>query len=74
MILVTRLDGSQFYVNAELIQSVEGRPDTHITLVNGHSYIVREPAAAVIADIMAYRRSAYGAARVVAVPVHGQAG
>jgi hypothetical protein len=27
MILVTRLDRSQFYLNAELIQSVESRPD-----------------------------------------------
>ena len=38
MILVTRLDNSQFYVNAEFIQSVESRPDTNITLINGHSY------------------------------------
>ena len=60
MILVTRLDNSQFYVNAEFIQSVESRPDTHIVLINGHSYIVREPDSEIAARILAYRRAAYG--------------
>ena len=60
MILVTRLDNSQFYVNAEFIQSVESRPDTHIVLINGHSYIVRERASEIATRILEYRRSAYG--------------
>ena len=60
MILVTRLDNSQFYVNAEFIQSVESRPDTHIVLINGHSYIVRERDSEIAARILAYRRAAYG--------------
>ena len=60
MILVTRLDGSRFYVNAELIQSVESRPDTHIVLVNGHSFVVREPDLEVVERILAYRRGVYG--------------
>ena len=60
MILVTRLDGSQFYVNAELIQSVESKPDTHLVLVNGHSYVVRERDHDVAAAILEYRRAAYG--------------
>ena len=62
MILVTRLDNSEFYVNAEFIQSVESRPDTHVVLINGHSYIVREPDSEVIARVIAYRRAAYGGA------------
>jgi flagellar protein FlbD len=60
MILVTRLDRSQFYLNAELIQSVESRPDTHIVRVNGHSFVVREPETQVVDLVMQYRRSAYG--------------
>ncbi len=74
MILVTRLDGSRFYVNAELIQSVESRPDTHIVLVNGHSYIVRERDHEVVEEILAYRRSTYGGGRVIPLPAHGQVG
>ncbi len=34
MIRVTRFNGTKIYLNAELIQSVEGTPDTVITLTN----------------------------------------
>ena len=72
MIPVTRLDGSQFYVNAELIQIVESRPDTHIVLVNGQSYIVREPDDEVVAAILMYRQMAYGSSP--AAGAHGAHG
>ena len=32
MIKLTRLDGSQIFVNDDLIEVVEETPDTHITL------------------------------------------
>ncbi len=60
MIRVTRLDHSQLYINAEYIQSVESTPDTHIVLINGHSYVVTEPDDEVVARIMQYRQSVYG--------------
>lgn len=56
MIRVTRLDGSGIYVNAEFIQSVHSTPDTHIVLINGHSYVVTEPDTEVVDRIIAYRR------------------
>lgn len=58
MIRVTRLDGTQFYVNAEFIQSVESTPDTHIVLLNGHSYVVREPDTEIVERIVEYHRGA----------------
>ncbi|PIE54270.1 MAG: flagellar protein FlbD [Dethiosulfovibrio peptidovorans] len=42
MIEVTRLNNSIFILNSELIETVEATPDTVITLVNGHRYVVRE--------------------------------
>lgn len=60
MIKVTRLDQSQLYLNAEFIQSVESTPDTHIVLVNGHSYVVRERDDEVVARIIEYRRTVNG--------------
>ncbi|MCL4559578.1 MAG: flagellar FlbD family protein [Chloroflexi bacterium] len=56
MILVSRLNGSQFYVNAELIQSVESTPDTVITLTNNVIVIVKDPAEQVVKRIVAYQR------------------
>ncbi len=61
MIKVTRLDQSQLYLNAEFIQSVESTPDTHIVLVNGHSYVVRESDEEVVTRIIDYRRAVSGA-------------
>lgn len=57
MIQVTRLDGSAFYLNADFIQSVESKPDTHVVLVNGHSFVVREPDIEVVDRVIAYRRT-----------------
>jgi len=56
MILVHRLDGAPFYLNAELVETVEATPDTVIVLVNGHRYIVKEQIEDVIARILTYRR------------------
>ena len=58
MIKLTRLDGSELYVNAEFIQSVESTPDTHIILLNGHSYVVTEGDDDVVERIIEYRRAA----------------
>jgi len=41
MILLTRLDGEQFVLNAELIRYVESRPDTFITLTTGDRVVVQ---------------------------------
>ena len=42
MIKLSRLDGEEFVLNAELIRYVESRPDTFITLTNGDRVVVRE--------------------------------
>jgi flagellar protein FlbD len=55
MIKLTRLDGSEVYLNPDLIEILEETPDTHITLSNGNSYIFLEPARVVIGRIVSYR-------------------
>jgi flagellar protein FlbD len=60
VITVTRLDGAELVVNAELIELIEARPDTHLTLTDGRQLIVKEPPDTVVARVIAYRRAAYG--------------
>ena len=60
MIQVTRINGTKFFVNAELIEFVEGTPDTILSLSNGIKIIVKEPPQAVVDAILAYRREVYG--------------
>jgi len=57
MIAVTRLNGTQFHINALLIESVEQTPDTLITLTTGKKYIVVENSSDVIRSIRHYLRS-----------------
>jgi flagellar protein FlbD len=58
MITVTRFDQSELIINADLIEFVEALPDTHITLVTGRKFLVRETPEEVIERVLAYRRAA----------------
>ena len=42
MIRLSRLNGEQFILNADLIRYVEARPDTFITLTTGERVVVME--------------------------------
>lgn len=56
MIVLTRLNGTRFVVNAELIRTIEERPDTIINLVNGETIIVKERMDEVVARAIEYGR------------------
>ena len=56
MIKLTRYDNKEFFVNAELIQFVESKPDTIITLTSGEKLIVKESADDVIRAVIAYKQ------------------
>ena len=55
MIVVTRLNGSRFAVNADLIERIQENPDTTLVMVGGATYVVRESLAGVIDLITDYR-------------------
>jgi len=60
MIRLTRLNGKEFVVNAELIQFVEETPDTVITLLNHEKIVVKEKADEVVKRSVEYHRSVRG--------------
>jgi flagellar protein FlbD len=66
MIVVTRLNGSGFAVNPDLVERIQETPDTTLIMVDGAKYIVTESMAEVIDMIAQYRarivRLAYGPA------------
>jgi flagellar protein FlbD len=57
MIELTRLKGVKFALNSEQIETVEETPDTVITLLNGHKYVVRESAGEIVSLIETFRRN-----------------
>jgi len=57
MIELTRLGGEPFILNAELIQYVEARPDTFITLTTGQRLVVAEAMDEVLRRTMVYQQA-----------------
>ena len=55
MIVVTRLNGSRFAVNPDLIERIHASPDTTLMLVDGSSYIVTEGLDEIIELVARYR-------------------
>jgi len=56
MIKVTKLDGTEYYINPHQIECIEIRPDTVLVMLSGKTYIVREEADDVLEKIDEYRR------------------
>jgi flagellar protein FlbD len=56
VISVTRLDGSKFFLNSDLIESIESTPDTVLTLTSQKKLVVREGPRDILDSIVVYRR------------------
>jgi flagellar protein FlbD len=63
VINLTRLDGREFTINADLIEMIESNPDTFIRLLNGNGFVVRESRYEVIGRVIAYRRQIFADAQ-----------
>jgi flagellar protein FlbD len=57
MIRLTRINGVEVVINADLIEFVEMTPDTLVTLFTGKKIPVRESSDVVIEKVVSYRRS-----------------
>ena len=58
MIKLTRLNGEECVINGDLIEIVDANPDTVITLINEHKFVVREKIDEVIEKVIEYKRQA----------------
>ncbi|OGJ84279.1 MAG: flagellar protein FlbD [Candidatus Raymondbacteria bacterium RifOxyA12_full_50_37] len=57
MIKVAKLNGKEFVINAELVETMESTPDTVITLTTGHKHLCKDSVDELIERIIAYRKS-----------------
>lgn len=57
MIRCTRLNNTEFIVNADMIETLEATPDTIVTLTNERKYVVRESVDEIINRVIAYQRA-----------------
>lgn len=56
MIRLSRLNGTEFHLNPDLVETVESCPDTVVTLSDGKKYVVSESPEAIVDAIVAFRR------------------
>ena len=68
MIKVTKLNGREIVVNADLIEFIESTPDTLISLTTGRKIMVLEE----MDDFISLSRRYRAQARIYPVPVGGQ--
>ncbi len=59
MITLTRLSGTTFILNCDLIERVDRSGDTVVTLVDGKKYVVSETPAEVVGLVARYRSELY---------------
>lgn len=57
MIRLTRLNGSDLWLNAVHIETVEATPDSVITMTNGHKYVVRETPEELTEQVVGFLRA-----------------
>ena len=55
MIKLTKLNGDEFYLNPHLIERMEEKPDTVITMDSQLQFIVKDKIAEIIDKIIEYR-------------------
>lgn len=60
MIKVTRLNGNELVINADLIEFVEALPDTIISLVTGKKIMIKESIDTVIGRVAEFKRLSSG--------------
>ena len=59
MIDVTRMNGKQFTLNSDLIETIEETPDTVLTLTTGKKIIVKESREEVKNLVKLYRKEIF---------------
>jgi len=60
MIILHKLNGTEFVVNSSLIEVIDITPDTVITMINSRKYMVKESAEEIIRLTVEYKKEIYG--------------
>ncbi|MBG9945112.1 flagellar FlbD family protein [Brevibacillus formosus] len=68
MIKLTRFNGSTFYLNITHIETVEGTPDSVITLFNDRKYIVKDSVESIAERVQAFYHNVPPATSVPKLP------
>ncbi len=65
MIIIHKLTGQEFVINAELIESLEQGRETIICLATGNRFLVQENVEEVVQKVIDYRKKVNAGAKAV---------
>jgi flagellar protein FlbD len=68
LVILHRLKGAEFVLNADLIETIEANPDTIITLINEKKFIVQESVSDVMERVTAYKTRIHSLPQVTPKP------
>ena len=59
MLEVTRLNGDKVVINCDLIEYIDAKPDTTISLTNSNKFVVKESLDEVVKKIINYKKEIF---------------
>lgn len=59
MIEVTKLNGDNYFINAETIDFIEELPDTTLTLASGKKVVVKDSVKDIVDKVIQYKQTIY---------------
>ncbi len=59
MIVLHKMNGDEFILNSNHIETIESKPDTVITLTNDRKYLVLEKPDEILAKLQEYQRKIF---------------
>ncbi len=65
MIHLHRIKGEELVLNADLIELIEARPDTVITLIDGRKIVVQESPATIVDAVRRFRAGVLASAEAI---------
>lgn len=65
MLKLTKFTGEEFFINPEMIKSIEPGGDTIVTLNTGDRFLVRESSKEIKELFIAYKKEIYGLSPIV---------
>lgn len=65
MIPLSKINGEEFFLNSDLIETVQSTPDTVITLTTGKKLMVRESPEEILYRFIEFRRTIFLGLKIV---------
>ena len=72
MIALIDINGRPFYLNCNMIETLESIPETKVSLTNGKYFLVSNSCEEIIEKVILYNRTVFGAEKQISIKIGDQ--